>query len=85
MAPQKETLTVIVNGVPTEVEQNANAPLKSIIGKALEQTGNQGRPQDDWELRDAAGNVLDLDKKIGDYHFPPDTKLFLNLKAGIGG
>lgn len=85
MPAPKATLTVVVNGVATEVEQNPNAPLKSVIGKALQQTGNEGRPHEDWELRDAQGNVLDLDRKIGDFHFPPDVKLFLNLKAGIGG
>lgn len=85
MTAQKQVLTIVVNGVPTEIERNVNAPLKSTIEKALEQTGNTGRPLDDWELRDIQGNVLDLGRKIGDYQFPADVKLFLNLKAGIGG
>jgi hypothetical protein len=78
-------LTVVVNGAPTVVEANLNAPLKSIIGKALEQTGNTGQPPDNWELRDAAGTVLDLDAKIGTFGFDSDTRLFLNLRAGVGG
>lgn len=85
MAKNKETLTVIVNGKPTEVEVNVNAPLRTVIPKALQQTGNTGQPPENWELRDEDGNILDLDKKIGDYAFTDDTKLFLNLKAGIGG
>ncbi len=85
MPRNKETLTVIVNGTPTEVEANENAPLKTIIPKALHQTGNSGQPPDQWELKDAQGNLLDLEKKIGDYHFPDDVKLFLSLKAGVGG
>jgi len=85
MPRNKNTLTVIVNGTPTEVEANENAPLKMIIPKALEQTGNTGQPPDQWELKDAQGNLLDLGKKIGDYHFPDDVKLFLSLKAGVGG
>ena len=85
MPRNKNTLTVIVNGTPTEVEANENAPLKMIIPKALEQTGNTGQPPDQWELKDAQGNLLDLGKKIGDYHFPADVKLFLSLKAGVGG
>jgi hypothetical protein len=85
MPRNKSTLTVIVNGTPTEVEANDHALLKTIIPKALHQTGNSGQPPDQWELKDAQGNLLDLEKKIGDYHFPDDVKLFLSLKAGVGG
>lgn len=85
MNRNKETLTVIVNGTSTEVEVNENAPLGTIIPKALHQTGNQGQPPESWELKDAAGNPLDLNAKIGDFHFPENVKLFLSLKAGIGG
>lgn len=81
----KVELVVVVNGTPTAVEANLNAPLGSIIGKALEHTGNGGRPPEDWELRDVAGVPLDLDAKIGTYHFGPATRLFLNLRAGVGG
>jgi hypothetical protein len=81
----KVDLAVIVNGQPTIVEAGLNSPLHSIIGKALEQTGNSGQPPENWEFRDAGGALLDGTKKIGDFHFPADVKLFLNLKAGIGG
>jgi hypothetical protein len=85
MPSTKETLTVIVNGTPTEVVVEGNAPLETIIPKALHQTGNSGQPPQNWELKDAQGNLLDLQKKIKDYNFPEDTKLFLSLKAGVGG
>lgn len=85
MASDKELLTIVVNGVPAVVERNVNAPLRSAVEKALEQTGNIGQPIGNWELRDANGNLLDLDRKIGDFNFPPDVKLFLSLKAGVGG
>ena len=81
----KVTLTVIVNGQPTQVEANQNAPLHTIIPKALQQTNNAGQPPENWELRDSAGVELDGSKKIEDFGFGPDTKLFLNLKAGVGG
>ena len=45
----------------------------------------RGSPSENWELRDAEGNLLDLDKKIEDYGFPEKVRLFLNLKAGVGG
>jgi len=82
---KKETLTIVVNGQPVEVEANENAPLGSVIGRALEKSGNVGQPPENWELKDAAGVVLDLGKKIGDYDFPEDVKLFLSLKAGHAG
>jgi hypothetical protein len=78
-------LTIVVNGQPTVVRANKNAPLRTVIPRALEQTGNAGQPVDNWELRDSAGALLNLDQKIGDFHFPPNVRLFLNLKAGVGG
>ncbi len=85
MAGNRIEITVVVNGQPTVVEGNLNAPLLTIIPRALEQTGNTGQPPENWELRDAQGTLLDTSKKIGSFHFTPDTSLFLNLKAGVGG
>lgn len=85
MAKKKETLTIVVNGQPVEIEANENAPLKSVIEKALEKSGNVGQPAENWELKDVAGVLLDLNKKIGEYDFPDDVKLFLSLKAGVAG
>ncbi|MGY4898653.1 DUF2604 domain-containing protein [Micromonospora aurantiaca (nom. illeg.)] len=81
----KIMLVVVVNGSPTAVEGNVNAPLHSIIGKALEQTNNGGQPPENWEMRDVAGQILDLKAKIGSFGFTSDTRLFLNLRAGVGG
>ena len=83
--PKKISLTVVVNGQPTVVDAFEDAILDTIIPDALRQTENSGQPPDNWELRDADGNLLDLNKKIGDYGFPPKARLFLNLKAGVGG
>jgi hypothetical protein len=81
----KLQLVIVVNGSPTTVEANIHAPLHTIVPKALEQTGNTGQPPENWELRDAAGVELDLQRKIETFNFAPDTKLFLNLRAGVGG
>jgi Protein of Unknown function (DUF2604) len=81
----KIDLTVIVNGQPTVVEVNQNAPLEQVVEKALHQTHTKGQPPEAWELRDAAGVALDLGKKVGEFNFAPGTQLFLNLKAGVGG
>lgn len=83
--PEKLQLAIVVNGTPTVVEANSHAPLHTVIPKALDQTGNSGQPPENWELRDAAGTLLDGSKKIEDFHFPPDIRLFLSLKAGVGG
>lgn len=85
MATNKINLTVVVNGQAFVVEGNLNAPLRTIIPRALEQSGNVGQPPENWELRDAQGTLLDTGKKIGSFDFTPETRLFLNLKAGVGG
>ena len=83
--PKKITITVVVNGQPTVVDAIEDDSLSTIIPDALRQTENSGQPPENWELRDSDGTLLDLDKKIGDYGFPEKTRLFLNLKAGVGG
>lgn len=85
MPPTKLTLQIIVNGQAATVEANGKAPLRSVLGRALEQTGNAGQPPENWEMRDASGVLLSLDQKIEDFNFAADVKLFLNLKAGVGG
>jgi hypothetical protein len=85
MASKQIEIAVVVNGQPTVVHANPNSPLKSVIPKALEATGNTGQPPENWELRDANGTLLDGSKKIESFGFPPDVQLFLNLKAGVGG
>jgi hypothetical protein len=82
---EKVSIIVVVNGAPTTVEANESAPLQSIVEKALHETNNAGQDPNNWEFRDAAGALLDMKKKIGDFGFSSDVKLFLNLKAGIGG
>lgn len=85
MSQQKIELTVVVNGQPTQVSSNLEAPLHTIIPMALAQTGNVGQPPENWELRDVAGTLLDVNREISSYGFGGETRLFLNLKAGIGG
>ena len=82
---EKVSLTIVVNGQPTEIDANPEQPLGSIVGRALGQTGNAGQPPDNWELRDKGGALLDLSARIGSFGFANGTTLFLNLKAGIGG
>jgi len=78
-------LIIVVNGQPITVEAHAQEPLHTAAQQALNKSGNSGQPLQNWEMRDGAGTVLDLARKIGEFHFPDGTKLFLNLKAGVGG
>lgn len=83
--PNDIELTVVVNGQAVQVSGNGNAPLHTIVPKALHESGNVGQPPENWELRDVAGALLDIDQKIEAFNFNAETKLFLNLKAGVGG
>ena len=83
--PKKMSISVVVNGQLTVVDATEDEPVRGIIPDALRQTGNSGQPPDNWELRDADGILLDLNKTIGEYGFDDKVRLFLNLKAGVGG
>jgi hypothetical protein len=85
MHPHEIEITVVVNGQPVPEKVNTEEKLRAVAEKALEKSGNSGQPLDNWELRDSAGQILDLNKKVADYGIITGTKLFLNLKAGVGG
>jgi hypothetical protein len=85
MADHNVNVTVVVSGQATVVETNPNAPLAEVIHKALAQTGNEGQPPSNWELRNEGGAILDPHTKVSDLHLTPTSKLFLSLRAGIGG
>ncbi|WP_246787025.1 DUF2604 domain-containing protein [Aminobacter sp. MDW-2] len=81
----KITLTIVVNGEPVSVEANVNAPLHTVIAKALTDSGNVGQPPENWELKDEGGTVLDGSKKVEDLGIVDGQRLFLSLKAGAAG
>ena len=83
--PKKTQISVVVNGQLTVIDATEDEPVGKVIPDALRQTGNSGQPPENWELRDSDGNLLDLNKTVGDYGFDEKTTLFLNLKAGVGG
>ncbi len=84
MANPLVDIVVVVNGQPTTVRINPNAPLHTLIPKALQQTNTTGQPAENWEIN-YNGSVLDLAQKIESFGFPAGVQLFMNLKAGIGG
>lgn len=79
-------LQVSVNGEPAiTLTVKANDHLEKVIPQALDASGNVGRPPEDWDIKNEAGDVLDLKKKIEDFGFGDGTLLFLTLKAGEAG
>ena len=80
------TLNVSVNGgAAVPVTANKNAPLRTIVQKALDATETKGQPAENWDVKDVNGNVLPLDKKIEELGFAADVILFLSLKVGAAG
>ena len=81
----KITLIFIVNGVDVQVEANIHEPLEVARDKALRDSNNTGRPMDEWEIHNDAGQLLDPGKKIEDLSLGDGARLFLNLKVAAGG
>jgi hypothetical protein len=89
MNPQpKDTLTVVVSGVPVEVKANENEELSAIVKAALREAHQVGRDSADWLLRSSADEgsaTLDQKKKLRDYGLSLASMLFLGLGSGGGG
>jgi hypothetical protein len=84
----KDTLTVVVSGKPIEVKANENQEISVIIGQALREAGQTGRPDGDWELRageDQGAQVLEPTKKLRDYGLNLSSTVWLGLGSGGGG
>ena len=85
MSDKRFEITIIVNGQPVQVKVGLDEQIGEAVEDALEKSGNSGQPAEQWELRDESGQPLDTGKKIGESGITAGTKLFLNLKAGVGG
>lgn len=83
--PNVLALTVLVAGRPVQVQANVNAPLRTVLNKALEESENEGQAPENWEMRNEAGNLLDLDRKVGDLDIAPGSLLSASLRAGAAG
>jgi hypothetical protein len=82
----RHNVDVVVNGVVTTVAIHGNPTLAEIIAIALDQTQNTGQPAENWELRGPDSTPLvDLNVKIKTLDLDVDAKLYLNLRAGVGG
>jgi Protein of Unknown function (DUF2604) len=73
---KKVELVFIINGANFAVEINVDAPLKEAVARALAESGNTSRPPSEWQVRDSAGVLLEIDRKIKDFGFTNGTRLF---------
>ena len=78
-------IEIVVNGKPEQVKVSFDQQIGEVVKAALKQSGNSGQPPEQWELRDQNGQVLDISKTVGVLDIKEGAKLFLNLKAGVGG
>ena len=82
----QDTVMVVVNGVETAVNIHGNPALSEVVQVALDQTKNSGQPLENWELRGPnSAPITDLGMKVKKLDLEPHDRLFLNLRAGIGG
>ena len=85
MSDKRFEITIIVNGQPVEVKVGLDEQIGEAVAYALKTSGNSGQSAERWELRDESGQPIDTGKKIGESGIAAGAKLFLNLKAGVGG
>lgn len=85
MSDKRFEITIIVNGQPIEVKVGSDEEIGEAVEDALKASGNSGQPAERWELRDESGQSIDTGQKIGESSIAAGDKLFLNLKAGVGG
>lgn len=84
--PAPFELVFILNGENIELKVNPEAPLAHAVEKALREGGNSGRKApSEWELRDAAGKLLDMQKSAKELGLASGTRLYLSLRVGAGG
>ena len=85
MSDKRFEITIVVNGQPVEVKVGLDEQIGEAVAYALKESGNSGQPAERWELRDENGQPIDTGKKIAESGIKEGAKLFLNLKAGVGG
>ena len=85
MSGKRVEFIIVINGEPVAEKAGFDEQIGEVVARALKESGNAGQPIGDWELRDDSGQILDMGRKIGDLGIKEGAKLFLSLKAGVGG
>ena len=86
-AAYRQEWQVNVNGQPTLLTVDLDAPLHAIKTPAILATGNERwGGEDRWEIRDSRGEAFDEDftlRRLLDLGRLHDHKVWLNLKPGV--
>jgi Protein of Unknown function (DUF2604) len=78
-------LTIVVSGQPHAERVNDNQPVHALVEHALKDSGNQGQPAADWELRKVDGTLIDQNSTALQAGLADGMTLFLTPRAGAGG
>jgi hypothetical protein len=79
------TVIAIVSGQSTSLTVNTHQKVEHLIREALQSTGNQGQPPDQWELRTVDGRLVEQNSTIEAAGIVMGVTLYLNPRAGAGG
>jgi hypothetical protein len=79
------SIRAVVNGMPTEVRPTPDDPLRSTVELALRQTGNEGRPVDEWTVTDYVGRPLDSARTVRELDLEDFDTIFIQVEVGAGG
>lgn len=85
MSEERIEIIIVVNGQPVTEKASEDEEVGEVVERVLKESGNSGQPLDNWELRDESGQVIDFGRKFRELGIKEGAKLFLNLKAGVGG
>jgi hypothetical protein len=78
-------LTVVVNSEPVNLDVRRSTHLSAVVAEVLEKAKPTGRPDDQWELKTEAGQVLDQALSLETANVECGATLYLSLKAGAAG
>jgi hypothetical protein len=85
LSKEKINLVFVIGGEEILVETNMHSPLHVCRDEALRAGQHTGRGGDDWEIKDANGNILDPNQKVAELSLQDGAKLYLNQKVSGGG
>lgn len=78
-------IVFIVNGVDVPVKLKETSFVFTGRNQALRLSNNMGRPFDEWEIHNAAGEPLAPKTRVKSLGLVDGDRLFLNLGVGAGG
>jgi len=87
MNTQKSLLIIfIIGGDEIEIEANLHEPLHAARNAALAKSRETGRKDpNEWDIKDEEKNLLDPERKLESFNFPPKVRLYLVPRVSAGG